>query len=101
MKKMISVIAAAWVMGSVTVAQAEEKSCAVKGMHCEACITMVKEKVCTDKFEVCDVTMSGKNGKLHLKTKDAKAKIDAAELSKVLADTSYSVTSCQAGQGKG
>lgn len=85
----------------MSTAQAEEKNCAVKGMHCEACITMVKEKVCSDKFEVCDVTMKGKDGQLHLKTKDAKTKIDAAELSKVLADTSYSVTSCQAGKGKG
>ena len=82
-------------------ATAEEKNCSVKGMHCEACISMVKDKVCNDSYEVCDVTLKGKSGMVHLKTKDAAGKIDAKELSKVMADTTYSVDKCTPVKGKG
>lgn len=78
-------------------AAAEEKNCSVKGMHCEACVTMVKEKLCDDKFEVCDVTM----GKVHLKTKEAAAKIEAKEITKAIADTTYSIDKCTPVKGKG
>lgn len=78
-------------------ATAEEKNCSVKGMHCEACVTMVKEKLCNDKFEVCEVTM----GKVHLKTKEVGAKIEAKEMSKAIADTTYTIDKCTPVKGKG
>lgn len=79
---------------------AEEKKCEVKGMHCEACADMVKDRVCEGKdYEVCDVQapMAGKDkkkanfGKLHIKTKDAATKIDVKGINTAMADTQYSV----------
>jgi hypothetical protein len=89
-------------------AQAEEKNCTVKGMHCEACTEMVSDKVCNDSYEVCQVTMKddvppkgkatrekkGKVGNIHLKTKDAAVKIDEKAIAKAIADTSYKVEKC-------
>jgi hypothetical protein len=87
----------------VSVAQAEEKSCNVKGMHCEACTDMVKDRVCNDQFSVCDVTVKSdgkskdkkaKIGVMHLKTKDAAGKIDEAVIAKAIADTDYKLDKC-------
>lgn len=79
---------------------AEEKNCTVKGMHCDACTDMVKDKVCNDTYEVCDVTMKNKVGTIHIKTKDATAKIDEKALSLAMADTTYKVGKCTAPKGK-
>ncbi len=78
-------------------ASAEEKNCTVKGMHCEACVEMVKDRVCENKdFEVCDVKIKEgskpKTGLLHIKTKDTKVKIDEKAINTAMADTRYSVT---------
>ena len=81
-------------------AQAEEKNCTVKGMHCDACTDQVKEKVCNEKFEVCDLTLKNKVGTLHLKTKDAAGKIDAKALTQAMADTTYKVEKCTELKGK-
>lgn len=82
-------------------ASAEEKECGVKGMHCDACKDMVKDRVCNDSYEVCDVTLKGKKGVLHLKTKDAAAKIDENALAKAMEDTTYKVEKCAAPKSKG
>lgn len=89
-------------MGFSGIAFAEEKTCTVKGMHCEACQDMVKDRVCEGKgYEVCDIKLpdkaknkENKMGALHIKTKDKKEKIDVAAMNKALEDTRYSV-SCQ------
>lgn len=74
---------------------AEEKSCTVKGMHCSACVEMVKEKVCDGKdFAVCDVTLKKKVGTIHIKTKDADAKVDEKDIGTAIADTTYKLDKC-------
>lgn len=87
----------------VSVAHAEEKNCNVKGMHCEACTDMVKDRVCNDQFSVCDVTVKAdgkgkdkksKIGVVHLKTKDAAGKIDESAIAKAIADTDYKLEKC-------
>lgn len=80
---------------------AEEKNCTVKGMHCDACKDMVKDRVCNDTYEVCDVSLKDKKGMIHLKTKDAAAKIDEKALAQTMADTTYKVDKCTAATGKG
>ena len=79
----------------------EEMNCTVKGMHCDACVTMVKEKICNDTFAVCDVTMKNKKGLIHIKTKDVAGKINETEMSKAIADTTYSIDVCTPVKGKG
>lgn len=86
-----------------SLAFAEEKNCTVKGMHCEACQDMVKDRLCEGKgFEVCEVKLpkdakpkdkENKLGNLHIKTK-GKEKIDVAAMNKSLEDTRYTI-SCQ------
>lgn len=93
MKTLVLALVAA---ASVSV-MAEEKNCSVKGMHCQACVEMVKDRICNDTFEVCDVTM----GKVHLKTKEGSAKIEAKEVTKAIADTTYSIDKCTPVKGKG
>ncbi len=78
---------------------AEEKKCTVKGMHCEACVDMVKDRLCEGKgYDVCDVTIKKdskpKVGTIHIKTKDKATKIDVAAMSESVKDTNYSVV-CQ------
>ncbi len=78
-------------------AWAEEKNCTVKGMHCEACVEMVKDRVCENKdFSVCDVKIKEGSkptvGILHIVTKDQKSKVDVKALSTAMADTQYSVS---------
>jgi len=82
-------------------AQAEEKECTVKGMHCDACKDMVSDRVCNDTFEVCTVTVKDKLGKIHLKTKDTAAKIDEKAIAKNIEDTQYKLDKCTAKKAKG
>jgi hypothetical protein len=82
-------------------AHAEEKNCAVKGMHCDACTEMVKDKVCNDTMAVCDVTVKdgkgkAKMGNIHIKTKEAAGKIDEKAIAKAIADTDYKLEKCTA-----
>ncbi|NJL24388.1 MAG: hypothetical protein HC902_03900 [Calothrix sp. SM1_5_4] len=52
-------------------AQAEEKTCTVKGMTCDGCVGIVKEKVCSgSEYSTCEVEI----GKIHVVTKDARRK---------------------------
>ena len=90
----MQLIMALVICGLVPAAFADEKTCTVKGMHCDACTDMVKEKVCNDTYEVCDVTLKNKVGKIHLKTKDAATKVDAKTLTTAMADTTYKVDKC-------
>lgn len=78
-------------------AWSEEKNCTVKGMHCEACVEMVKDRLCENQdYAVCDVKIKEgskpKVGLLHIVTKDSKAKVDVKALQTAMTDTNYSVT---------
>lgn len=81
---------------------AEEKTCTVKGMHCEDCVSSVKEKVCAgDLYAECEVKVTDKAkkvGEIHVKTKDAKAKIDEKKLAAVVSETAYSLEKCKSGK---
>ena len=81
-------------------ALAEEKTCAVKGLHCPDCVADVQKKVCeAGQYAVCDVKLTDKKqelGQIHLKTKDAKAKIDETAMGKLLADMTYEMQKCKA-----
>jgi cation transport ATPase len=80
------------------VAHADEKTCAVKGMHCEACAEMVQGKVCEEgKYSTCDV----KVGQIHLITKDATAKIDESAVGAAVKESGYSLQKCKLGKAKG
>lgn len=78
-------------------ALAEEKKCTVKGMHCEACVEMVRDRLCENKdYASCEVSIKEgskpKVGLLHIKTKDDKTKVDEKALNTAMADTQYKVT---------
>lgn len=79
---------------------AEEKECTVEKMHCDACKDMVKDRLCNDTHEVCDVTLKNKVGKVHMKTKDAAAKLDEKAMAKALEDTTYKLGKCTATKAK-
>lgn len=88
----------------VSVAYAEEKTCAVKGMHCEACTEMVTGKVCGEgQYSQCEVKILDAKkelGQVHLITKDEKSKVDEAKVSAAVKDAGYTMEKCQAGKGK-
>lgn len=75
---------------------AEDKTCAVKGMHCEDCVSAVQNKVCNDTYSTCDV----KIGKVHLVTKDAAAKVDEKAVSAEIKDAGYTMKKCTNGKAK-
>jgi cation transport ATPase len=89
---------------SAPLAQAEEKTCAVKGMHCEACTESVQAKVCEEgKYSQCEVKITdGKKemGQIHMVTKDAAAKIDEKALGAQVKDAGYDLQKCKASAGK-
>lgn len=94
MKTLLLGVIAAFTMG----AQAEDSTCAVKGMTCDSCAATVKEKVCAgDKWATCDVTYDAKSkmGMIHVVTKDMAAKVDPKELTTAIADTTYKVATCK------
>lgn len=95
--KLILIVGLALVAGY---ASAEEKNCTVKGMHCEACVDMVKDRICEGQsaYETCEVTIKKgskpKVGILHIKTKDAGGKVDEKALGTAMADTTYKIDKC-------
>jgi copper chaperone CopZ len=83
-------------MGAGTL-HAEEKTCAVKGMHCDECAMTVKSKVCNDRYATCDVkVVSSKKqlGEIHLITKDRSAKIDEALIGNMMKESGYTLDKC-------
>ncbi len=82
---------------------AEEKTCVVKGMHCQGCQEMVEGKVCDEsKYSTCTVKvtdMKKQTGEIHLVTKDEKAKVDEKALSAMVKDTGYEMKSCKTKKG--
>lgn len=84
-------------------AVAEEKTCTVKGMHCQGCTEMVEGKVCDEtKYSTCSVKITDAKkemGEIHLVTKDTKAKVDEKTLSAVVKDSGYEMKSCKAKKG--
>lgn len=82
---------------------AEEKTCAVKGMHCTGCVDNVKGKVCNPAMEVCDVEIKdakAEMGQIHVKTKDAAAKVDMKAMTEQVKDAGYTLEKCTAGAPK-
>ena len=77
---------------------AEEKNCAVKGMHCAACTEMVQGKVCdAAKYSSCDVKIVNEKaelGQIHLVTKDKAAKIDEKAVGDAVTDAGYKLNKC-------
>lgn len=75
----------------------EEKNCAVKGMHCEACTEMVQGKVCNDAYSSCDVKIidaKAEMGQIHIATKDKAAKIDQKAVGAAVTDAGYKLKKC-------
>ena len=99
--KNIIVIASLLVSGP---AFAADTTCAVKGMHCKGCTEMVEGKVCDEtKYSKCEVKVTDakkKLGTVHLVTKDAAATVDEAALSKIIADTGYTMEKCKTTEAK-
>lgn len=85
-------------------AHAEDKTCAVKGMHCTACTEMVQGKVCDEgKYSQCDVKITNEKkemGEIHIVTKDATAKIDESAVSAAVKDAGYTLQKCKASSAK-
>lgn len=84
-------------------AYAEDKTCAVKGMHCADCAMTVKEKVCNDKYSTCDVKVTSAKkelGSLHIVTKDKAQKIDETAIGTLIKDVGYSLDKCVAKKEK-
>lgn len=82
---------------------AEEKTCTVKGMHCQGCVDMVKEKVCSGDYATCDVSVADekkKIGKITLTTKAADGKVDEAALGKAIESTGYKLEKCEGAKAK-
>ena len=84
-------------------ARAEEKTCAVKGMHCAGCVEMVEGKVCDEaKYSTCSVKIvdaKKEAGEIHLVTKDNKMKIDEKALGEVVKDSGYELKTCKGSKG--
>lgn len=82
---------------------AEEKTCVVKGMHCQGCQEMVEGKVCDEsKYSTCSVKvtdMKKQTGEIHLVTKDAKSTVDEKALSAMVKDSGYEMKSCKTKKG--
>lgn len=84
---------------------AEEKTCTVKGMHCQGCTEMVTGKVCGEGevYSTCDVKVTDVKkeiGQVHLVTKDASAKIDEKALTAIIEDAGYKLEKCSVVKGK-
>jgi copper chaperone CopZ len=89
---------------SFATARAEDKTCQVKGMHCESCMQTVTEKVCNEsKYSTCKVSLIDEKkelGQVHLITKDAQAKIDEKAIGEAIKDSGYSMEKCVQGKAK-
>lgn len=84
-------------------AAAEEKTCTVSGMHCDACKEAVEGKVCDqNKYASCEVTVDGKHkmGTVKLTTKETTAKIDEKTLGTQIEDAGYKLKGCKASAAK-
>lgn len=73
-------------------ARADERVCTLKGMVCQGCVDIVKDKICGDKYSTCEISVN----KAHLVTRVKNQKIDVAELNKVIKATAYTIVSCDA-----
>lgn len=95
---MLRVILLAMVGGLAFSVHAEEKTCAVKGMHCAACVEMVQGKVCEEgKYAKCEVKITNQKketGQIHMVTKDANAVIDEKNVGAAVKDAGYTLEKC-------
>ncbi len=97
MRMLVGIVAMVLVSG---VTWAEDKTCAVEGMHCKGCTEMVSGKVCGEEgtYSKCEVKVTDAKKKLgfvRLATKDAKAKIDEKALGTTIADAGYKMKECK------
>lgn len=73
-------------------AHAETKTLKLGKVHCQDCVSTLKEKICTGAdYETCDVKLISKKkeiGRLEIATKGDK-KIDMAKLTKIIEDEGY------------
>jgi hypothetical protein len=99
---MLKIISAFGFAAMALMAHADEKTCAVKGMHCEACMEMVTGKVCDqNKYSTCDVKILDEYkaiGQIHLVTKDSTAKIDETAVGAGVKDAGYELQKCKVGK---
>lgn len=83
---------------------AEDKTCVVKGMHCEGCTEMVQGKVCEEgKYSTCEIKITDEAkelGQIHVVTKDEKAKVDEKAIKAAVIDAGYKMQSCAATKSK-
>lgn len=82
---------------------AEEKTCALNGLHCAGCLGTVKEKICNSEYSVCEVEFTNRKAgraELHVITKLDTEKVDRESLSDALKDTTYKVSGCRSGAPK-
>jgi cation transport ATPase len=98
------ILASVAVLAMSAVARAEDKTCNVKGMHCESCSEMVQGKVCDQaKYSTCDVKIVNEKkelGQIHLITKDATAKINEKIVSEAVKDAGYEMQKCKTSKAK-
>jgi hypothetical protein len=96
----VGLMSSIWI-GAVS---AEEKTCTVKGMHCNGCTEMVTGKICDEnKYEKCEVKILDSKkeiGEIHLVTKAKDAKVDEAAIKAVIADAGYNMQSCKTSKEK-
>lgn len=78
---------------------AEDKTCAVTGMHCQGCTEMVEGKVCDEsKYSTCTVKITDakkKAGEIHFVTKEG-VKVDEKAVGELVKDSGYEMKSCKA-----
>ena len=72
-------------------ARADDQTCTIKGMKCEACVATIKEKLCGDRYSVCEVQV----GRAHLVTRNRKEHIKVGDLNHLIETTSYTVENCK------
>jgi hypothetical protein len=89
----------------ISTAHAEDKTCAVKGMHCDACVELVTSKVCDQtKYSTCEVKILSEKktlGQIHLVTKDKAAKIDENAVGSAIKDSGYNLDKCKMNKADG
>lgn len=82
-------------------AHADEKTCTVKGMHCQGCTESVHGKLCDEaKYSKCEVNILDEKkeiGQVHMVTKDEKALVDEKAVGAILTDAGYKMEKCAKG----
>lgn len=90
--KVLGLVITLMLAGSV---HAETKVLKLGKVHCQDCVSTLKEKICTGSdYETCDVKLINKKkeiGQLKLVTK-GDAKVDMTKIQKIVEDEGYVIT---------